>query len=165
MKKIETFEKISRKYQLVSMILVLVCISLGVSYSSFTYNINDKRASEMYVAPLSYNIAIDGLSTSILTAVPGMSTHTITIYSANTVRSYYKLAYLTKEKFSIETTKTTDEPFGSIKPSEKKTFDITIVNTSETDINVIFKAFGGYATNSLNSINVDKDYTVVNLYR
>ena len=58
------FKQLSNKYLLVSLLIVLCCPILIVSYSSFIKTTNNYKSNEMMIGNLLYSMKIDDISTS-----------------------------------------------------------------------------------------------------
>ena len=62
-------------------LLIVVCISFGITYANFIYNSEGKRAVEMFAGALSYNIKINGEYKNNIDLIPGSQIVNIDIES------------------------------------------------------------------------------------
>ncbi len=150
---------ISKKYILVSLILILVCFSLAISYSTFTFSTGDYEVTQMMINSLSYTMNINGTATNNYIVSPGTSTIIVELNSLDTVNTYYKLAYETNSNLIVYSRG--DEPSGLSSPLGTKTLTLSIINKSSSNITINIKLFLGYNINGLDNVIVSDGYTQI----
>lgn len=150
---------ISKKYILVSLILILVCFSLAISYSTFTFSTGDYEVTQMMINSLSYTMNINGTATNNYIVSPGTSTIIVELNSLDTVNTYYKLAYETNSNLIVYSRG--DEPSGLSSSLGTKTLTLSIINKSSSNITINLKLFLGYNINGLDNVIVSDGYTQI----
>ena len=58
-----SFNRFAKKNILVIIMLIFLCPILGYSYSTFVFDTDDYRASEMFIGNLLYSIKVDEINT------------------------------------------------------------------------------------------------------
>jgi len=135
-------------------LLIVVCISFGITYANFVYNSEDKRAVEMFAGALSYNLKINGTYQNNIDLVPGSSIIDLEIESTNEISSYYKL--LINKKITVYSIDGITK--GVIGSNDKANIRLYIVNPSNDNINISFIVSMGYLTNTLEDVKVNDGY-------
>ncbi|MBR4693741.1 MAG: hypothetical protein IKP07_02915, partial [Bacilli bacterium] len=135
-------------------LLIVVCISFGITYANFVYNSEDKRAVEMFAGALSYNLKINGTYQNNIDLVPGSSIIDLEIESTNEISSYYKL--LINKKITVYSIDGITK--GVIGSNDKVNIRLYIVNPSNDNINISFIVSMGYLTNTLEDVKVNDGY-------
>lgn len=153
--------RISKKYSMVFIILILVCICLGISYASFIFTSSDYRASQMIISSLKYQISVDDVVTNTISVSPGEKTYSFTITSNNEVATYYKLAYQTNDNISVQYGSLGSNTVGQINVGESKEMNIIITNTSSSSIDVNFNVYGGFINNTLDDVIIASGYAQI----
>ena len=170
MTKVLDFLK-EHKYLMVTLVLVGISITLGVTYSNYIVTSNNHKAAEMYIGTLKYSMTIDGTTTNTLSVPSGETIVDVTITNENPIDTYYKLIYQNNSNVSIkyyESTKDTNDnvtnyssPNDKITSSGKNTIKLKITNSSTSSQTITFKIVGGFATNTLNDVTVPAGYTII----
>ena len=170
MTKVLDFLK-EHKYLMVTLVLVGISITLGVTYSNYIVTSNNHKAAEMYIGTLKYSMTVDGTTTNTLSVPSGETIVDVTITNENPIDTYYKLIYQNNSNISIkyyESTKDTNDnvtnyssPNDKITSSGKNTIKLKITNSSTSSQTITFKIVGGFATNTLNDVTVPAGYTII----
>ena len=170
MTKVLDFLK-EHKYLMVTLVLVGISITLGVTYSNYIVTSNNHKAAEMYIGELKYSIEIDGTTTNTLTVPAGETIIDVKVNNLNPVDTYYKLLYLNNSNLEIKyfsEIKDTDEvktnyksPNDSVTSSNTNNLKLFIRNNSTTSQNVSFSLKGGYINNTLSDISVPSGYSEI----
>lgn len=140
-------------------LLLVVCFSLGKSYSNFVYKTDDYRAVEMIVGKLNYNIKINDEMKDSIVVNPGNSVLNIEIESNNEIDSYYKL--LLKKTDDVDVYYMDNEPYGRINKNEKKNYKLLVINKSEQDKNISFVISSGYVNNTIDDVLIVDGYSLI----
>ncbi len=74
-----------KKWILFSIIVVILCITLAVTYARFYVVSKDHRVSEMYVTELTYKIIKDSTEITKVTVEPGENNIELVISSNNSI--------------------------------------------------------------------------------
>ena len=159
MRKINYVKTIRNVILVLSMLLIIVCISFSVSYSNFIYKSSDHRAVEMYVGKLKYSILINNIETSTFTIAPGNSVLDIEIESLNGIDTYFKLLYLKNP--SLKISYINESPSGKLKVNESKTYKLFVNNSSSENITGSLIVSGGYINNDLDDIEISSEYNEI----
>ena len=172
MNKVLDFLK-EHKYLMVSLVLVGISITLGVTYSNYIVTSNDHKAAEMYIGELKYSIEIDGESVNNISVPSGETIVDVKVNNQNPVDTYYKLLYLKNSNLTVkyyETTKDTDDvvttyskPNDSVTSSNSNTIKLKITNSSTTSQNLGLSVKGGYITNTVDDIAAPSIYSEITL--
>ena len=143
---------------LLSVLLVIVCFSFGVTYSNFIYKSPDHRAVEIVVGKLTYILKINNEITNNYVVKKGNNVLNIEIESNNEIESYYKLLINNKD---IDVYYLDNMPYGRINKNDKAYIKLLLVNKSNEDINCNFIVNGGYVNNSINDVKEDEGYYLI----
>ena len=135
-------------------LLIVVCISFGITYANFVYNYEDKRAVEMFAGALSYNLKINGIYQNNIDLVPGSSIINLEIESTNEISTYYKL--LINKNITIYSIDGLTK--GVIGSNDKLNVRLYVVNTSSENVNISFVVSMGYLTNTLDDVIINTGY-------
>ena len=135
-------------------LLIVVCISFGITYANFIYNSEGKRAVEMFAGALSYNIKINGEYKNNIDLIPGSQIVNIDIESTNEISSYYKL--LTNNNITIYSIEGSTN--GIIGATDTNNIKLYIVNNTNDIVNISFVVSMGYLTNTLDDVKVTEGY-------
>ena len=135
-------------------LLIVVCISFGITYANFVYNSEDKRAVEMFAGALSYNLKINGIYQNNIDLVPGSSIIDLEIESTNEISTYYKL--LINKNITIYSIDGLTK--GVIGSNDKLNVRLYVVNTSSENVNISFVVSMGYLTNTLDDVIINTGY-------
>ncbi len=163
-----------KDYMIIVLAVLSICAILAYSLSYFIVTISNKRAAEMYIGELEYVIEINNVVTNSIVVPPGETIIDISIANINDINTYYKLVYDNNENITInyfdkiidtnENTTTFKTPMDLIKKSSLNLDSINnlklkILNNSSNDQKILFKVIGGYATNTLDDIEIPNDYS------
>lgn len=154
---------LAKKWILFSIIVVILCVTLAVTYTRFYVVSKDHKVSEMYVTELTYKIIKDSTKITKITVEPGENNIGLVISSNNSIDSKFKLAY--KDDSNIEVTYFKDNalPYGTLtSKSNTNTIKLSIDNKSLSNIDVEFSVYGGYIFNELSEIVVPTGYKEIN---
>ncbi len=135
-------------------LLIVVCISFGMTYANFIYNSENKRAVEMFTGSLKSNIKINGTYSNSITLSPGSSIINLEIESTNEISSYYKL--LTNKNIMIYSYEGLTN--GAIGSKDKVNVKLYVFNNAKEEIDVSFIVSMGYLTNTLDDVKVKDGY-------
>src|SRR5574344_698174 len=130
-KILKMMSNISRKYLLVSLILILVCISLSLSYSSFTLANGGHEVTQFLINKLTADITINGVNNdSVSVPANGSITISVVLTSLYNTNTYYKLSTLSNELLLVQYDLSSDPPFGIITAYGTKTISLVLTNSS-----------------------------------
>ena len=135
-------------------LLIVVCISFGITYANFIYNSEGKRAVEMFTGALSYNMKINDEYRNNIDLLPGSQIINIDIESTNEISSYYKL--LTNNNITIYSIEGNSS--GIIGSSDTLSIKLYVINNTNENLNISFLVSMGYLTNTLDDVKVNEGY-------
>lgn len=135
-------------------LLIVVCISFGMTYANFVYNSENKRAVEMFTSSLKYNLKINEVYQNSIVITPGSHIVSLEIESTNEISAYYKL--LTNSNLTIYSFEGYSK--GAIGSGEQLNVKLYIVNNTNKDVDVPFSISMGYLTNTLDDVIVNDGY-------
>ena len=140
------------------LLLIVVCISFGITYANFVFDSENKRAVEMFTGALTYNLKINGTYQNNITVPSGSSILNIEIEGMNEISSYYKLLTTSNATiYSIE-----GNTNGIIGPTDKVSIKLYIVNNKQEEVVVPFIVSMGYITNKLDDVIIKDNYHEIN---
>lgn len=152
---------LSKKYIMVSVLMIIMCTVLSTTYSNFIYNSQDYRASEMYIGGFLYTLRTDDNLSGLYEVKPGKSEVTVDVSSYSSINFYYKLAYSNNENIQIKYKSNNDLPYGSISANGSKRITLDINNTSNVNQEFELIIFSGYPYLGLDDIILDDNYTII----
>ena len=159
---LEMMSNISRKYLLVSLILILVCISLSLSYSSFTLANGGHEVTQFLINKLTADITINGVNNdSVSVPANGSITISVVLTSLYNTNTYYKLSTLSNESLLVQYDLSSDPPFGIITAYGTKTISLVLTNSSSNIITTNINIDMGYITNELTDVIVSNGNTAI----
>ena len=169
-------DKMIKKYMYGIIILLIISIILGITYSNYIVTSNNHKAAEIYVGQLKYLLEINGNNSNTLSVPSGETIIDVKINNLNSVDTYYKLLYLKNSNLSIEyyesayelddTNNITiiyDKPNSSIINNNSNNIKLKIINSSTSSQNLTLSVKGGYITNTVNDIIAPSTYSEITL--
>ncbi len=164
---IKFFRKLSKTYIVMISFLVGFSIVLSVTYAVFTNTSSSYKASEMFVADLTYGITINNTATNTITLTEkGVTYYDIKIANLTAIDTKYKLVYTTESEY-ITVKKSSISPWKASGTTDQygndlyeKTIRVVVVNSDLETATVRFSVEGGYTHNSINSIDIE-GYTAI----
>ena len=169
-------DKMIKKYMYGIIILLIISIILGITYSNYIVTSNNHKAAEIYIGQLKYLLEINGNNSNTLSVPSGETIIDVKINNLNSVDTYYKLLYLKNSNLSIEyyesayelddTNNITiiyDKPNSSIINNNSNNIKLKIINSSTSSQNLTLSVKGGYITNTVNDIIAPSTYSEITL--
>lgn len=169
-------EKMIKKYMYGIIILLIISIILGITYSNYIVTSNNHKAAEIYIGQLKYLLEINGNNSNTLSVPSGETIIDVKINNLNSVDTYYKLLYLKNSNLSIkyyesayeldDTNNITiiyDKPNSSIINNNSNNIKLKIINSSTSSQNLTLSVKGGYITNTVNDIIAPSTYSEITL--
>ena len=169
-------DKMIKKYMYGIIILLIISIILGITYSNYIVTSNNHKAAEIYIGQLKYLLEINGNNSNTLSVPTGETIIDVKINNLNSVDTYYKLLYLKNSNLSIEyyesayelddTNNITiiyDKPNSSIINNNSNNIKLKIINSSTSSQNLTLSVKGGYITNTVNDIIAPSTYSEITL--
>lgn len=135
-------------------LLIVVCISFGITYANFIYDSESKRAVEMFAGALTYNIKINGNYQNNIDLISGSQIVDIELETTNEINSYYKL--LVDKNIPVYSIEGSSE--GIIGSNDKIKIKLYVVNNTPNILNVSFLVSMGYVTNTLDDVIINDGY-------
>ena len=169
-------DKMIKKYMYGIIILLIISIILGITYSNYIVTSNNHKAAEIYIGQLKYLVEINGNNSNTLSVPSGETIIDVKINNLNSVDTYYKLLYLKNSNLSIkyyesayeldDTNNITiiyDKPNSSIINNNSNNIKLKIINSSTSSQNLTLSVKGGYITNTVNDIITPSTYSEITL--
>ena len=169
-------DKMIKKYMYGIIILLIISIILGITYSNYIVTSNNHKAAEIYIGQLKYLVEINGNNSNTLSVPSGETIIDVKINNLNSVDTYYKLLYLKNSNLSIEyyesayelddTNNITiiyDKPNSSIINNNSNNIKLKIINSSTSSQNLTLSVKGGYITNTVNDIITPSTHSEITL--
>ena len=169
-------DKMIKKYMYGIIILLIISIILGITYSNYIVTSNNHKAAEIYIGQLKYLVEINGNNSNTLSVPSGETIIDVKINNLNSVDTYYKLLYLKNSNLSIkyyesayeldDTNNITiiyDKPNSSIINNNSNNIKLKIINSSTSSQNLTLSVKGGYITNTVNDIIAPSTYSEITL--
>ena len=169
-------DKMIKKYMYGIIILLIISIILGITYSNYIVTSNNHKAAEIYIGQLKYLVEINGNNSNTLSVPSGETIIDVKINNLNSVDTYYKLLYLKNSNLSIkyyesayeldDTNNITiiyDKPNSSIISNNSNNIKLKIINSSTSSQNLTLSVKGGYITNTVNDIITPSTHSEITL--
>ena len=169
-------DKMIKKYMYEIIILLIISIILGITYSNYIVTSNNHKAAEIYIGQLKYLLEINGNNSNTLSVPSGETIIDVKINNLNSVDTYYKLLYLKNSNLSIkyyesayeldDTNNITiiyDKPNSSIINNNSNNIKLKIINSSTSSQNLTLSVKGGYITNTVNDIITPSTHSEITL--
>ena len=169
-------DKMIKKYMYGIIILLIISIILGITYSNYIVTSNNHKAAEIYIGQLKYLLEINGNNSNTLSVPSGETIIDVKINNLNSVDTYYKLLYLKNSNLSIkyyesayeldDTNNITiiyDKPNSSIINNNSNNIKLKIINSSTSSQNLTLSVKGGYITNTVNDIITPSTHSEITL--
>ena len=160
-----------KKYCLVLLGLFIVSISFVSSYATFRINHITSNVTQMFVNEIEYDMHISCSGESrcsinsniVVIRVADFSDKILFSFtSSQEVDTYYKVVFYRPDGYTdIYYDSGYDLPYGVIKPGETKTVSVRFNNELYRDFEVFLNVYGGFVTDSLDNIEYDNEYLVI----
>lgn len=142
-----------------SVLLVIVCFSFGITYSNFKYKLPNRRAVQIVVNKLTYLSKINDSYANNYVIKPGNNILKFEIESNNEIDTYYKLLSNCSD---VDFYYLDNMPYGRINSNDKLNIKILAINKGNENITCNFTINGGYLNNSIEDVKEDEGYNKIN---